>query len=147
MVKFHMHHDKRKKPDSKDYKLWFHLHDILKKHTYRDREQISGCQGEEGRLLKSGMWEILRVMKLFYILIVVELTWLCTYVKLRSMHKKGECIPQEAWLLIQCVVYCPSESPSYIFVNVTYVLKWPPNSYLLLSKWPPDPRSLLKGWA
>lgn len=65
----------------------------------------------------------------------------------RSMHKKGELIPQQARLLIKYVVYCSSESPSYIFVNVTYVLKWPPNSYLLFSKWPPDPRALLKGLA
>lgn len=51
-------------------KMHFHLGSDVTARGIGEQEPQEG----EGRLLKSGMWEILRVMKLFYILIVVELT-------------------------------------------------------------------------
>lgn len=119
-----------------------------KRHTYRDREQISDCQGDgEGLSTKEhvGNFEGDETVPCLDCGSDYMTVYICqTH---RSMHKKGELIPQQARLLIKYVVYCPSECPSYIFVNVTYVLKRPSNSYLLLSKWPPDSKSLLKGWA
>lgn len=37
---------KLKTPDTKEYRLLFHLYQISdKSRNYRDRKQISGCQG------------------------------------------------------------------------------------------------------
>lgn len=98
------------------------------------------ARGRGGSSLQRGMWEILRVMEMFHFLTVLVTTWLCAYVKLIELcTKKGELVPQWVWLLTKCAVYCLSESPSFVLVNVTYILRWPHNSCLLLWKWPPDP--------
>lgn len=89
-IKFKMHYAKRKKPDSKGYMLYDPTYlTFWKGHYWRDRDEISGCQG-------MGVWqsslqgdmELLGVMGLLFILTMVVTVFFLFKSKLEELHIK-----------------------------------------------------------
>lgn len=83
-----MHYFKRKKPDLKNYILHDSFYMTFSKgQYYRDREQISDCQGlrrGDGLTTKGHHKEFLRLMELLYILSVVVIAQLYVFVKAQN---------------------------------------------------------------